>query len=99
MAFEVESNFTKRVMCGRVRGGHRKVGKAPLRWSDLVARHGCDLLEKEGVETEGFDHAFGTSAIKSHNIKRKNGSSMHVILIIYYFYLLNMIMPLPSLFL
>jgi len=79
MVFEVESNFTKRVMCGRVRGGHRKVGKAPLRWSDLVARHGCDLLEKEGVETEGFDHAwltFHTSAIKSHNIKRKNGSSM-----------------------
>ncbi len=61
-------------MCGRVSGGYKKVGKAPLRWSDLIARHGCDLLEKEGVELEGFDHAWltlHTSAIESHRRKKK----------------------------
>ena len=79
MACNMEDNLTKRVMCGRVRGGHRKVGKAPLRWSDLVAKHGYDLLEKEGVETEGFDHAWltlHTSAIKSYHTKKKSRNNM-----------------------
>lgn len=79
MACDIESSLTKRVMCGKVKGGRRRVGKAPLRWSDLVAKHGRDLLEKDGVETTGFDHAwltFHTSAIKSYHTKKKNRSSM-----------------------
>ncbi len=34
MACHIESSLTKRVMCGKVKGGHRRFGKAPLRWSD-----------------------------------------------------------------
>ena len=79
MTCDIESTLTKRVMCGKVKGGHRRAGKAPLRWSDLMTKHSCDLLEKDGVETTGFDHAwltFHTSAIKSYHTKKKNRSSM-----------------------
>ena len=79
MASDMESNFTKKAMCGRVKGGYRRVGKALMRWFDLVAKHGCDLLKKDGVEIQGFDHAwltFHTSAIKPYHRKKDNRSSL-----------------------
>ena len=72
MAYDLQTNWTKRLMCGKVGGGSRRVGKAPLRWSDLIAKQGRDLMEKEGVGS--YEHewlTYHTSAIKAHEERRK----------------------------
>ena len=50
MMLDLESRWTKRIMCGKVEGGKRKAGKVSLRWSDLIAKEGRNLLDKEGIE-------------------------------------------------
>jgi hypothetical protein len=58
MALDLQTRWMKRIMCGRVEGGKRKTGKVPLRWSDLTAKEGRDLLDKEGIEM--YEHEWLT---------------------------------------
>lgn len=73
MTSDMETSWTKRIMCGKVAGGQRKAGKVSLRWSDLIAKQGRDLLDKEGIDM--YDHEWLTyqkAAIKAYlDRKRK----------------------------
>jgi hypothetical protein len=73
MTYDMETSWTKRIMCGKVAGGQRKAGKVSLRWSDLIAKQGRDLLDKEGIDM--YDHEWLTyqkAAIKAYlDRKRK----------------------------